>query len=388
MFNECTSLISAPKLPATTLVNSCYSNMFKGCSKLKYIECYADTLSDTYSQNWVVGVASAGTFVKAVGATLPVGNNGVPTNWVLINGTELFSFQAGNTSSSIALTTPTGLSITLETSSDGVNWSNWTKTNGVFSTITLQSGETLYIRGNNTRFATDTASTRSSRFLFTGNTYCRGNIMYLLDKTGQLDSLNGKGYCFGYLFSGATSLITPPELPATALAGNCYYSMFRGCTSLVTAPELPATALAGSCYGYMFNGCTSLVAAPELPATALAGSCYGYMFNGCTSLKTPPELPATTLTSFCYDSMFRGCSKLTTAPELPATTLASYCYSHMFYGCSNLNYIKVGALSWNTSYTTSWVDGVSANGDFYKPSSTTIDYGVNGVPSGWTIHSI
>ena len=34
MFNGCTSLTTAPKLPATTLANSCYSNMFNGCTSL------------------------------------------------------------------------------------------------------------------------------------------------------------------------------------------------------------------------------------------------------------------------------------------------------------------------------------------------------------------
>ena len=34
MFSGCTSLKSAPKLPATTLANNCYNSMFKGCTKI------------------------------------------------------------------------------------------------------------------------------------------------------------------------------------------------------------------------------------------------------------------------------------------------------------------------------------------------------------------
>lgn len=34
MFSDCTSLITAPELPATTLANYCYSSMFKGCTSL------------------------------------------------------------------------------------------------------------------------------------------------------------------------------------------------------------------------------------------------------------------------------------------------------------------------------------------------------------------
>ena len=35
MFRECTSLTTAPSLPATTLADYCYSSMFSGCTKLK-----------------------------------------------------------------------------------------------------------------------------------------------------------------------------------------------------------------------------------------------------------------------------------------------------------------------------------------------------------------
>ena len=34
MFTDCSSLISAPELPATTLANGCYGNMFRSCKKL------------------------------------------------------------------------------------------------------------------------------------------------------------------------------------------------------------------------------------------------------------------------------------------------------------------------------------------------------------------
>jgi len=34
MFSGCTSLETAPELPATTLTDHCYSNMFSGCTSL------------------------------------------------------------------------------------------------------------------------------------------------------------------------------------------------------------------------------------------------------------------------------------------------------------------------------------------------------------------
>ena len=66
----------------------------------------------------------------------------------------------------------------------------------------------------------------------------------------------------------------------------------------------------------MFSGCTSLVTAPELPATTLATCCYLNMFGRCTSLTTAPVLPATKLSGNCYQSMFSGCSKLSYVKSL------------------------------------------------------------------------
>ena len=37
MFEDCTALTTAPKLPATTLVKECYCRMFKGCTSLTQV---------------------------------------------------------------------------------------------------------------------------------------------------------------------------------------------------------------------------------------------------------------------------------------------------------------------------------------------------------------
>ncbi len=195
--------------------------------------------------------------------------------------------------------------------------------------------------------------------------------------------------CYANMFDGCTSLTNAPELPATTLFGYCYQFMFSDCTNLTTAPELHATTLAEGCYYGMFSRCTNLTTAPELPATTLAERCYQSMFHGCTSLTSAPELPATTLFGYCYQTMFGACTNLTTAPELPATTLVSDCYNSMFFGCTNLNYIKaMFTTTPSSSYTYSWVSGVSSTGTFVKNSSATwTTTGSYGIPTGWTVQT-
>ena len=87
MFYSCTSLTTAPELPATTLAFYCYSYMFKGCSSLNYIKCLATDISaSSCLSNWVNGVASTGTFVKAASMTSwTTGVNGIPTGWTVQN---------------------------------------------------------------------------------------------------------------------------------------------------------------------------------------------------------------------------------------------------------------------------------------------------------------
>ena len=85
MFSGCTSLITAPELPATTLTNNCYYGMFRNCSNLNYIKAlFTTTPSNTYTEDWVYGVAESGTFVKNGGAQWDVtGDNGVPSGWTV-----------------------------------------------------------------------------------------------------------------------------------------------------------------------------------------------------------------------------------------------------------------------------------------------------------------
>ena len=85
MFYGCTSLTAAPELPATTLVENCYLYMFDACTNLNHIKAmFTTTPSSIYTQSWLSGVATSGTFVKNSAATWNVtGANGIPTGWTV-----------------------------------------------------------------------------------------------------------------------------------------------------------------------------------------------------------------------------------------------------------------------------------------------------------------
>ena len=161
--------------------------------------------------------------------------------------------------------------------------------------ITLANvGDKVYFKGNNDHgfcvFDEEAYYSYPNEFIIREkNISVSGNIMTLMDETGEDNTLYENN--FNKLFIDCYKLTDASELelPATVLAPYCYSNMFTNWTEhtseLVGAPELPATTLAEFCYNGMFYGCTSLMTPPELPATILTVYCYYQMFFNCTSIK-------------------------------------------------------------------------------------------------------
>ena len=346
MFSECQSLVKAPELTATTLGNRCYERMFAWCASLNEVRCQipssynSGSIGSTYARNWLSGVSSTGTFYTNADANWPTGPSGIPEGWNRVpevapavdDITEPLTFKAKQNGSTVKLTkigSPTGA---FQASRNGGNtWSDYT----IDTAITLNTGDELSFRAKTNRTS---AQSRQNYFGFqmTGKIEAWHNVMSLY-RTNDFATYN-------------------------TVVESAFNSLFKGCTSLTKAPLLPATTLDRDCYRYMFFKCQSLTKAPELPATTLV---YG-----------------------CYNSMFYACQSLTKAPELPATTLAQYCYYEMFRGCQSLNEVRIAATAKTTDAKGelgSWLEGVSATGDFYCDPNATIfpTDSASGIPANW-----
>ena len=142
----------------------------------------------------------------------------------------------------------------LEYSFDGHNFVEWPHSTAgathTFDTLTVDDDVTIYVRGNNERM-------RYSQFFMTGTIYADGDVGTLIDGIGG-PAVAIETYTFMYLFSGCTSLMTPPRIEAITTSKSCYSNMFRGCTGIVEAPTLHAVDVAETAYNNMFNGCSSL----------------------------------------------------------------------------------------------------------------------------------
>ena len=86
MFQGCTSLQTAPELPAATLSTACYRGMFTDCRNLSEITIYANTISASNClSNWLYGVANTGTFHNLGSASYPSGASGIPSGWTEVH---------------------------------------------------------------------------------------------------------------------------------------------------------------------------------------------------------------------------------------------------------------------------------------------------------------
>ena len=87
MFLGCTGLTTAPALPAITLANYCYASMFYGCSNLSSITVHFTSWDGATSAtgNWVSGMAGSGEFHCPL--TLPdevSANDKKPSGWMKV----------------------------------------------------------------------------------------------------------------------------------------------------------------------------------------------------------------------------------------------------------------------------------------------------------------
>jgi hypothetical protein len=269
LFNGCSSLTTAPTLPATNLAQSCYEYMFYGCRSLTT----APTLPATNLTKWCYQYMFSSCRSLTVAPELPATNLAQSCYSSMFYGCS---------------------KLTVAPELPATNLAESCYREMFYGCSSLTKAPEL---------PATTLAPHCYRDMF--------KECSKLTVAPELPATTLASSCYFGMFHSCSSLTSAPSiLPATDLADGCYQYMFLGCTNLTVAPELPATDIDSGCYYSMFQSCTSLTTAPTLPATKLYSFCYTSMFFNCSSLTTAPELPATTLASSCYNDMFNRCTKL------------------------------------------------------------------------------
>ena len=215
MFNNCTSLTTAPELPATTLASNCYQQMFGGTSLTTAPELPATTLK------WY---CYYGMFMSCTSLA------NAPALPAITFDTACYkSMFFGCTSLTQAPELPA-------------------------TTLAAECYESMFY-GCTSLITTPAlpATTLADNCYDSMFERCTS-----LTTAPELPATTLAYSCYRGMFTDCTSLVQAPALPATTLAQSCYSNMFSYCTSLTTAPELPATTLTIQCYYWMFANCTKL----------------------------------------------------------------------------------------------------------------------------------
>ena len=193
MFISCANLVMTPELPATTLANSCYQEMFYGCTSLTTVpELPATILADACYISMFRDCKGLTTAPKLPAKTL---------------ASYCYSEMFYNCTS---LTTAPELPAT-----------------------TLAS-------------------------------YCYKSMFQdctrLVTAPSVLPATTLTSRCYQYMFEGCASLTTAPELPATTLVSYCYYEMFNACRKLNYIKAMFTTTPSGSSPNYYTSNWVSGVA--------------------------------------------------------------------------------------------------------------------------------
>ena len=253
MFSGCTSLTTAPELPATTLLDNCYQNMFYGCNKLNYIKAlFTTTPSSSYTGNWVVSVATDGTFVKNKDATWNVtGDDGIPTGWsvetyppttttytLTVRGnnsrlTNGSSTNIGDATFDVSAVYAAGTSVTIGCKpKSGYRFVQWNDGN-------TNSERTVVVNSDITYTATVAKTYRIiAQDESIHHCYVRGTGVYDENSVAELTVQPFEGYMFSHWEDNSTDLpryitvtedktvwaeavVAPPEYTVTLQGDNC-----------------------------------------------------------------------------------------------------------------------------------------------------------------------
>ena len=190
LFEGCTSLLSAPELPATTMEQGCYSQMFAGCTSLKSApELPAEVLATNCYRYMFRGCSTL-------------------TSAPELPATEMGSYCY----------------------------------NGMFANCTkLTSAPELpakRLESNcyNCMFEGCTSLTSApelpATYLVRECYHSMFNGCTSLASAPKLPATTLAWGCYSEMFQGCTSLTSAPELPAKELIRNCYQLMFKDCSKL------------------------------------------------------------------------------------------------------------------------------------------------------------
>lgn len=375
MFYGCSALTVAPELPAEKLSSYCYNYMFYNCKKLQFVTTYATTWRTGYASYWLYGAGTEAfyptVFCHSSNNIATGTNNGIPTDWkrseigsdTVVEPEYLEDYNLGLADGAAvgrcdgeAQGRASGTSAgAMNGYYDNIKIHFYTNLVGYSESLSKSGRITGIVR----RLEFSAPSTGAELTIINYN-YNDVLLFY------SFDGNTWRHVSFSGTIEDDSFTITNNKSTTTYLMGFNIGSLNKSNNTYIKYINITK---ANTEISVVSSGNTG-----DINALKLGINIGGYIRSA---------------RKYDFYNLFQGNTTLLTAPELPATTLSDNCYVSMFNGCSSLRYIKVYATTWNTSYASNWVSGVSKlkGCEFHKPSGNTqIPQGSDhGIPLNWGV---
>lgn len=363
LFKGSTSITSAPKtLPATTATQSCYANMFAGCTSL--------LIAPTISANAVGGSSFSNMFS---GCTSLV----CTQNELTINAAAQSCFS-GMFKGCTSLKAAPAISVTSSTAANSAfagMFSGCTSLSFICINCNLTASTTYtnWVAGVGSKgvmYRTRTQQTSPTGWLVYNsyNTYASRYFTITALETGEINFNIPTGYDISVDLEININDTGWQRIPNGSFTTSVEYGAtikIRGRNAALATEDGRFAGFSGSTAGFDVRGnIMSLLYGDDflrqtgytssytfanlfkdspvadvssliLPAVNLTPYCYKGMFEGCTSLTTPPRIYVYYPAEGCCKEMFKN-SGVSSKPYIYITDTAERCCEGMFSGCTQL----------------------------------------------------
>lgn len=289
MFADCTGLVNAPSLTATTLRTACYYGMFSGCTSLTNVPTLpAVTLAGLCYGHMFIGCSSLVIAPSMVVNTFAASAcSGMFANCVALYDASNEVFNSPSSNNALRCTYTGCISLKYAP--------------------TINAGN-LGISSMQSTFYNCSALTDVGYIVVSGSVGASGLLT---------------------TFFACNSLVNVPSITVTdTTGGKACSGTFKSCVNIVNASSVVIKNMTGTY------------------------ACYE-MFRGCTKLKTGATLNALTISSYSYQNLYYGCSVLEYIKAMFTTTPSDTYTKNWVYGVptgSTGTFVKNSAAEWANTF--------------------------------------
>ena len=265
MFNGCKGIEKAPVLPAPKLEKNCYQEMFYDCAKLNHVKCLATDISaEGCTKNWLTNAGTEATGEKVLETLVPMTPNsddGVPTSWTAQTDGATVNKKAGAISYATASVNKTfgDANFTNELTKTGDGTVTYSSSDTKVAEVDSKTGE-VTIKGNGE--ATITATVADSPTY----TYATKTASYTIGVGTAAMTVSATGYSGTYDNSAHGITVNAPE------GATIKYGTAEGTYTLEASPTYTTSGEYTVYYQVAKPGYTTVTGSATVTISKAAGS--------------------------------------------------------------------------------------------------------------------